>query len=1320
MSACRSANTFDGAVIKSAQEFFLGKEREGLMSDLPRDSGIKILGRVPWGTHFCQFYQTQKDLLDILVPYFKAGLASNEACLWICSEPLDVADARKALRRAVPGLNRHLRSGQIEILPHTEWYLRKGRFSARRVLNGWIEKWERARARGYDGLRLSGNTFWLEKKNWDAFAKYEEAINGIISRFPMLALCTYSLDRCDAREVMDVMENHQQTLIRKSGKWRMVASSVIKKAQEDLKESQDRFSLFFKKSPIGIVLYDAEGRLIEANASCLKIFGVGNISEIRGFRLFKDPNISREVRAKIRQGHAVRHEMSFDFDKVLRPELCRTSRSGVVALDVQITPISRRPGHVEGYLVQIMDISKRKKAEKALRSAYEEMERRVEERTSELARTVRQLQKEVADRRETEKALSEKSRVLETFLQSTLTSLVFLDKNFNFIRVNEAYARACQRPMSDFPGHNHFEFYPDKENETIFRNVIKTKKPYRALSKPFSYPDHPEWGVTYWDWTLSPVLNDADKVEYLVLSLHDVSEEARAHEELRKSEALLRNVLETLPIGVWITDKQGRIIISNPAGQKIWAGTRHIGIEPDGRHKGRWANTGKTIEPEEWAAARALTKGETSINEEVEIECFDGTRKFILNSALPIRDPDNAIAGAIIINQDITARRKIETALRTASAYTRGLIEASLDPLVTISSEGKITDVNRATEIATGIPRTLLIGTDFSTYFTEPGKARRGYQEVFLKGEVRDYPLAIRHTSGNVTEVLYNAVIYKNDAGEVIGVFAAARDITKLQAAEQERLRLAAAIEQLIDGIAIMDLKGRILSANPAFREHHPLRQKELSGRSLPEILQIDGQGREIIKKMNASLSAGKIWSWRITQQTARRKFREIDLSVSPILDGNRRLIHSIAVSRDITQEVQLQERIRQWQKMEALGTLAGGIAHDFNNVLLPIIINTELILSEEKEGSPTANRLSQILDAARRGKDMVRQIIAFSQQREQDRKPVEIVPIIKETLKLLRISIPKNIDIVEKIHVESAVAVADPTQIQQVLMNLGHNAAHAMREKGGTLEVNLSETSVSAKKNAHILDVKPGAFIRLSVSDSGQGIPPEIMSRIFEPFFTTKKRGEGTGMGLAVVHGIVKSHGGAIAVSSDVGKGAEFTVFLPCISGQAVKTAEGREPYPKGTESILFVDDEDMQVRAMTKLLEHLGYQVVGLTDAAEALEIFQRGPDAFDLAIMDQAMPRLTGSDLARELLRIKPGLPIILCTGYSETLNEDQALAMGIRAFIMKPFSVKEIAENIRRLLTPSYGQGPKALKAGARKATGSAVPRGRMRSRRIRQP
>jgi PAS domain S-box-containing protein len=313
----------------------------------------------------------------------------------------------------------------------------------------------------------------------------------------------------------------------------------------------------------------------------------------------------------------------------------------------------------EGLSVYFRDITERKQMEEELRKSRDELEIRVQERTAELMSVVEALQNEMAKRKQAEEALREHSQILEGFFTSTITPLVFLDKEFNFIRVNEAYAKACQREVSEFPGHNHFEFYPS-DTRAIFEQVVQTKEPYQAIARPFTFPDHPEWGVTYWDWTLTPLLDDMSEVEFLVFSLEDVTERKRAEEALRQNEELLRIVLDTLPVGVWVADKKGKLIFGNPAGQKIWGGAKYVGIDQYYEYKGWRPENGKRIEAEEWAMARAIRKGETSINEEIEIESLDGIRKTILASAVPIRDANQEIAGGIVINQEITERKEVE------------------------------------------------------------------------------------------------------------------------------------------------------------------------------------------------------------------------------------------------------------------------------------------------------------------------------------------------------------------------------------------------------------------------------------------------------------------------------------------------------------------------------------------------------------------------------------------------------------------------------------------------------------------------------------
>jgi CheY-like chemotaxis protein len=371
---------------------------------------------------------------------------------------------------------------------------------------------------------------------------------------------------------------------------------------------------------------------------------------------------------------------------------------------------------------------------------------------------------------------------------------------------------------------------------------------------------------------------------------------------------------------------------------------------------------------------------------------------------------------------------------------------------------------------------------------------------------------------------------------------------------------------------------------------------------------------------------------------------------------------------------------------MEAIGTLAGGIAHDFNNILSAIMGYTELAVLGVPEKLPAKQNLQEVLKASHRAKDLVRQILTFSRQGEQERKPVLIFPIVKETLKLLRASLPSTIEIRQKIDSETGVIEANLTQIHQVVMNLCTNAAHAMRENGGVLEVSLVNVEMDIDTTAQHPDIHPGPYLRLTVSDTGIGIAPDLVERIFDPYFTTKKVGEGTGLGLAVVHGIVKSHGGIIKVYSELGKGSTFHVYFPLIDGfQEITETQKVELLPMGDhERVLFVDDEQALVELGEKMLEHLGYEVTVRTSSIEALELFRNQPDRFDLIITDFTMPNMTGDKLAQEVMRLRPGLPVILCTGFSERISEMKAKALGIQEFVMKPFDLNDLARTIRRAL------------------------------------
>ena len=380
--------------------------------------------------------------------------------------------------------------------------------------------------------------------------------------------------------------------------------------------------------------------------------------------------------------------------------------------------------------------------------------------------------------------------------------------------------------------------------------------------------------------------------------------------------------------------------------------------------------------------------------------------------------------------------------------------------------------------------------------------------------------------------------------------------------------------------------------------------------------------------------------------------------------------------------EARLEAQLRQAQKMEALGTLAGGIAHDFNNILGVIMGYTEMGLEEVTPGGSMERRLKEILRAGRRARDLIHQILTFSRQEECELRPFRLAPVVREITKLLRASLPANIRIRQELSYGPDLVLADPTQIHQVLMNLCANAAFAMRETGGTLTISLGEAESVPGDPA---GPDRNGFVCLGVRDTGPGIDPMILDSIFDPFFTTKKPGQGTGMGLAMVHGIVHGLGGEVSVQSEPGRGAVFHVFLPRAEKEPAVHRDIEAPAPKGQGRILFVDDEHALADIGREMLESLGFNVSVETDARRALDLFRRNPHEFDLVVTDQTMPDLTGAELAGEILALRPDMPVILCTGFSETVSPEKAKALGIRDFLLKPVLKKDMAESIRRVMS-----------------------------------
>jgi PAS domain S-box-containing protein len=407
--------------------------------------------------------------------------------------------------------------------------------------------------------------------------------------------------------------------------------------------------------------------------------------------------------------------------------------------------------------------------------------------------------------------------------------------------------------------------------------------------------------------------------------------------------------------------------------------------------------------------------------------------------------------------------------------------------------------------------------------------------------------------------------------------------------------------------------------------------------------------------------------------------------------DSQGRYLYTDIVILDVTERKQAEEmrpqfeaQLRQAQRMDAIGSLAGGIAHDFNNILGVMLGYTEMALMSLKEDDGLKRRLQQVLKAGKRGKELVAQILSFSRPSPQERRPIKMSAIVKEALNMLRATLPTTIELKMRLEEDQETILADPTQMHQVIINLCANAAHAMRDKGGLLDISVKPVDLDAKAAAQFHGLSPGPHIRLSVKDSGHGMDRDTMEKIFDPFFTTKKMEEGTGMGLAVVHGIIKAHGGAITVQSKAGKGSEFQIYLPRVEGIELPGGTEAPAVENGQERLLFVDDEEWLVDMWKEILESLGYGMTVTTRPLEALNMFKKNPQDFDLVIADQTMPQMTGLELAQELLALRPELPIILVTGFSQVVTPEKAKAAGVREFIMKPLSISELTNAISQAL------------------------------------
>ena len=499
------------------------------------------------------------------------------------------------------------------------------------------------------------------------------------------------------------------------------------------------------------------------------------------------------------------------------------------------------------------------------------------------------------------------------------------------------------------------------------------------------------------------------------------------------------------------------------------------------------------------------------------------------------------------------------------------------------------------------------------------------------------------------------------------------------EAALQERdAHLRAVINTIPDLIWLKDPNGVYISCNPRFERFFGAKESDIVGKNDYDFLPRD-EARFFREKDRIAMAAGGPTRNEEEITYADDGHRErLETLKTPMYDKQGRLIGVLGIARDITERRQMETRLRQVWRLETIGTLAGGIAHDLKNMLVPILSFSEMLLAQSQADSPDRERLSRIHESALRARDLVSQVLTFS-SRETDRPgPINLAPVIREAWSLIRTAAPPGVKIDLNLDENSGIVRANTTQIHQILLNLAFNAFYAMEEEGGTLSITL-DASVPPFQKA------PGAYVCLTVADTGTGMAPDIIDQIFDPFFTTKSDNRGTGMGLAVVHGIVAAMNGRVTVDSEQGQGSVFKVWLPAEQGRIKQEAPKPEsPILRGTERILLVDDEAVVITAEKQILEFLGYRVTARKSGTRALELFARAPGRFDLVMADLVMPDMTGEQLFSRIRQIRPDMPVLVCSGFSHGISDTAVQALGIKGFISKPVRIQELSRTLRQIL------------------------------------
>ena len=1033
----------------------------------------------------------------------------------------------------------------------------------------------------------------------------------------------------------------------------------LHQATEALKKSEERYRLIFDHAPLGIIHFDQDGIVKDCNDKFAEIVGARK-EDILGFNMLERL-----------------HDMAF-----------RKAVKGAIEGDLE---------HYEGNYTSILSGKTT-----PLRAVY----KRITSQDGKFLGAVG-LFEDITERKLSEEALRESEERFRRFADDVTSEGIIVHDQGVILDVNARYAAMYGYDRRELIGMDHFKTLDPSYHEVV-RTKIRADEhvPYEAM------------GLRK-DGSVFPIGICATDIPFRgkmvrAAAVRDLTEQKRTEEELVSATQRLADIIEFLPDATFVIDNDKKVIAWNRAIEEMTGvskkdilgkGNYEYAIPFYGERRLQLLDLLDEYDEELASKYQSLRKIGDVLYSETFTPClYGGKGAHVFATAAPLFDVHGNRAGAIESIRDITSRKEAENALEESRRRLADIIDFLPDATLVIDRKGVVIAWNRAMEAMTGVEAADILGKgDYEYSLPFYGERRpilidlvldsreeieTRYIKAKRKGAVLEGEAYTTALKGVGAYLFGTASVLLDSKGDAVGAIESVRDITERRRVEESLARAEekyrSIFENALEGIYQVTTEGKILSSNPALAQILGYDSPEDLMEAVTDIaeqLYVDPGRRAELLRLIEERGEAKGFEARFYRKD--KSVAWVSINVRSVRDESGKTAYLEGILQDITERKTMESRFLQSQKMEAVGKLAGGIAHDFNNILAAIIGYTEIahgkLLQRELD-----RYLREVLNAADRAKNLVAQILAFSRKAEKEIKPVDISSLIAESLRLLRAAIPSTIEIRREISPSVGEVLADPTQLHQVMMNLFTNAAYAMRDNGGILEVGLSSTDITPDILPLFPDLKPGPHVKLKVSDTGAGIAPDILSKIFDPFFTTKKAGEGTGLGLSVVYGIVKECGGTVTVLSEPGRGSTFTVYLPAIEHSAEAANEPAGPVPKGKGRIIFVDDEEALVRIGKEMLQGLGYEVIGVPSSLGALELFRAQPDQFDLVITDMTMPGMTGKELATNLLKIRPDIPIILCTGFSEIITEDEAKSIGIREFTTKPFNLRSIAGLVRKAL------------------------------------